>query len=74
MDTFDFLEATKEFGEGDRELEPDSSMMFVYEGEWSPVGVEADDARRREADRAPNALRDWNFPRNWTNRPLSMMK
>ena len=51
LDTFDFLEAMEGVGEEGRDHEPDSLMTIVDEGEESPVGVAAGEARRREAYR-----------------------
>ena len=56
MDTLvDVSGDVKGLGEGDRELELNSSMTIVDEGGLNLVGVAADEARRWKADRDPES-------------------
>ena len=75
MDTLlDVLGEVKGVGEGDRELELDSSMTIVDEGGLSLVGVAADEARRKEADCESKSTARVAIPKNWTNFSLSRTK
>ena len=75
MDTLaDFLGEPKRVGEGDCEMELDSSMKIVDEGELNLFDVAVDEACRREVDRDPESAALWHLLKNWTNRSLSRTK
>ena len=55
LDTFDFLGVIKGAGDGDRELELESSMTIVNARRPSPIGLEEAEARLRDVDRDPES-------------------